>query len=195
MACNLKPWLNPHHAIVEFSDSAQAPCKDFYHVFVTENEIIFRWWKIVPPTRADSHTPPQERRHTYEEFLEDDAVHSEIQRLAGDNVLQYLKRIAEGRIDFLMRMPDDVLKKILLCLDLEDMMRLGATCRQFRHLCNEDDVWEKIFRRTVETPVTSELETLAEKEGWKRLFYTNKLQLQVQLRRQMRLQQQQQKCS
>jgi len=46
-------------------------------------------------------------------------------------------------------------------------------------LCSGDGVWEKIFRREVETPVTPELEVLAEREGWKRLFYTNKLQLQV----------------
>ena len=48
-------------------------------------------------------------------------------------------------------------------------------------LCNSNTVWEKIFRREVETPVTPELEALAEKEGWKQLFYTNKLQLQVDL--------------
>ncbi|XP_045199632.2 F-box only protein 36-like isoform X2 [Mercenaria mercenaria] len=186
MACNLKPWLNEHDAIIDYCDTAQAPCKDFFHIFVTEKEIIFRWWKIVPPSRADSGAAPVEIKNSYDDFLHDERAHSEIQRLAGDNTLQYLIRTAEGQFDFLMHLPDEALKKILLSLDLEDMIRLSATCRRFRHLCNDDDVWEKIFRRTVETPVTAELETLAQKEGWKRLFYTNKLQLQMQLRRQKR---------
>ncbi|KAL4220709.1 F-box protein 36b [Mactra antiquata] len=180
------PWLNEHGAIVEFSDTAVAPCKDFYHVFVTPKEIIFRTWKIVPPTRADSGKPPEEVRDSYEDFLDDERTHSEIVRLAGENTLQFLIRVAEGQLDYLTRMPENVLKKIILDLELTDIVRLGATCHKFKHLCCDNDIWEGIFRREVETPVTPELEALAEREGWKRLFYTNKLQLQMQLRRQKR---------
>ncbi|WAR27668.1 FBX36-like protein [Mya arenaria] len=138
-------WLNEHGAYVDYSDTACAPCKDFYHVFVT-------------PT----------------------------QRLAGDPTLQYLIGLAEGHVDYIDRIPDNVLEKMIAYLELEDIVRLGATSKKFRRLCNCDAVWEKIFRREVETPITPELEALAEKEGWKRLFYTNKLQLQMQLRRQKR---------
>ncbi|KAH3806044.1 F-box only protein 36-like isoform X2 [Dreissena polymorpha] len=183
---SLKAWLDHHGALVDYSDTAQAPCKDFYHIYVTPKEIIFRWWKIVPPTRADSNTPPSELRNSYDDFLHDERCHSEIQRLAGDPTLQYLIRLAEGHIDYLSRMPDNVLETIICDLELEDLVKLAATCKRFKKLCNSNTVWEKIFRREVETPVTPELEALAEKEGWKRLFYTNKLQLQMQLRRQKR---------
>ncbi|XP_052784376.1 F-box only protein 36-like isoform X2 [Mya arenaria] len=180
-------WLNEHGAYVDYSDTACAPCKDFYHVFVTPTQIIFRWWKIVPPTRADSNQSPFEIRDTYDDFLHDERCHSEIQRLAGDPTLQYLIGLAEGHVDYIDRIPDNVLEKMIAYLELEDIVRLGATSKKFRRLCNCDAVWEKIFRREVETPITPELEALAEKEGWKRLFYTNKLQLQVQLRRQLRI--------
>jgi len=40
-------------------------------------QIIFRWWKIVPPTRADSKTYPVEIIDSYDDFLHDDRLHSE----------------------------------------------------------------------------------------------------------------------
>lgn len=40
MATCSNVWLNEHGAIVEFSDTAIAPCKDFYHVFITPTEVI-----------------------------------------------------------------------------------------------------------------------------------------------------------
>ncbi|VDI37332.1 F-box protein 36 [Mytilus galloprovincialis] len=92
-------WLNEHNALVDFGATANAPSKDFYHVFVTTKEIVLRLWKIVPPTRADSHTPPAEYRNSYKDFEFDDRCHSEIQRVAGDTF-----RLApihlQGHIDY-----------------------------------------------------------------------------------------------
>lgn len=39
-------------------------------------QIVLRLWKIVPPTRADSHTPPAEYRNSYKDFEFDDRCHS-----------------------------------------------------------------------------------------------------------------------
>lgn len=39
-------------------------------------QIVFRVWKIVPPTRADSHTPPAEYKNSHQEFEYDDRCHS-----------------------------------------------------------------------------------------------------------------------
>lgn len=33
-------WLNEHHALVDYTDIANAPSKDFYHVFVTPKEVV-----------------------------------------------------------------------------------------------------------------------------------------------------------
>ncbi|KAL5004960.1 hypothetical protein ScPMuIL_018416 [Solemya velum] len=177
-------WINEHKALVDFSDQAPSPCKDFYHVFVTPDEFHFRWWKIVPPTRADSCLPPFELKATYEDFLEDDRMHSEITRVAGENVINYLKNLAQGQLDYLPRLPQKALLKTLAYLDLEDIARLSQVSKQFKKLCCCDELWEKVYKMNSETPITTDLEQLAKCQGWKKLFFTNKLQLQVQLRRQ-----------
>ena len=41
------------------------------NIYFVSFQFIFRVWKIVPPTRADSHTPPYEYKDTYQEFTED----------------------------------------------------------------------------------------------------------------------------
>ncbi|XP_052103743.1 F-box only protein 36-like [Mytilus californianus] len=176
-------WLNEHNALVDFGATANAPSKDFYHVFVTQKEIVLRLWKIVPPTRADSHTPPAEYRNSYKDFEFDDRCHSEIQRVAGEHTLDWLLAISRGHIDYLSRLPRDVLIKIILNLGLEDIGKLGRTSHQFKELCNSCDLWEQMYRLHTETAVTPELEDLAKEKGWKKLFFTNKLQLQLQLRR------------
>ena len=63
-------------------------------------------------------------------------VAGEIQRLAGDNMLQYLIRIAEGYVDYLSRLPDDIVRKIILYLELDDIVRFGSTCRKNRDVCS-----------------------------------------------------------
>ncbi|XP_048746986.1 F-box only protein 36-like [Ostrea edulis] len=185
MAKHFSPvWLNEHHALVDYTDTAKAPSKDFFHVFVTPNQFIFRVWKIVPPTRADSHTPPYEYKDTFEEFKEDSACQSDIERLAGAPTLNFLLALVEeGKLDFICRMPRSVQIQIILNLDLEDIQRLGRTCRMFREVCDSCDLWKMIYHRYSETPITPELEQLALERGWRRLFFTNKLQLQMQLRR------------
>ena len=46
-------------------------------------------------------------------------------------------------------------------------------------IAESDELWEMIYIDHSESPVTEELSTLAEAIGWKKLFFTNKLQLQV----------------
>ncbi|KAK3094364.1 hypothetical protein FSP39_000778 [Pinctada imbricata] len=188
-----KIWLNEHGALVDYGDVANAPSKDFYHVFVTPDQVCFRLWKIVPPTRISKSDPPgpSEIRDSIEEFLEDDQLHSEIQRVAGDVTVDYLKELAHGHIDYLVRLPRNVLIKMVVDnLGLEDINRLRAVNRMFRELCASKDLWERIYRKYSETPITPELEMLALEKGWERLFFTNKLQLQMQLRRMKRHEQQ-----
>ena len=45
-------------------------------------------------------------------------------------------------------------------------------------LCNSDKLWKKIYGTHCDH-ISQELEDLADREGWRRLFFTNKLQLQV----------------
>ncbi|KAK6169469.1 hypothetical protein SNE40_020518 [Patella caerulea] len=181
---NMKPWLNEHGAIVDYTDQTPSPCKDFFHLFMTPTEVIYRLWKVVPPTRSDSKNPPSEVKDNHEDFLLDERLHSEIQRVAGSNTLDYLTNLCQGKIDYLPRLPDRVLLKLIFMLDLEDIARLSQVSKQFRKLCNSDELWKKIYKANSESSITPEVVALADTIGWKKLFYTNKLQLQVQLRRQ-----------
>ncbi|OWF44656.1 F-box only protein 36-like [Mizuhopecten yessoensis] len=176
-------WIDKHGALVDHPDVATPPSKDFYHIFVTRKEFILRVWKIVPPTRGGGRSDPFELKDDYADFKDDDKFHSEVQRLAGTNMLDYLTKIAEGELDYLPRLPKKVLTKIILNLQLEDVSHMSRVNKQFRELCNSCEIWENIYRRYSETPITPELEELAKDKSWKRLFFTNKLQLQMQLRR------------
>ncbi|XP_064615864.1 F-box only protein 36-like [Liolophura sinensis] len=178
----------PDGLIVDISGQAPSPSKDFCQVQVTQDAVIFRWWKILPPTRNDSNVPPIEYKDTYEDFIYDDRMHSEIERVFGAPTLEYLKAVVNGHPDYITRLSPDILKRIILKLELEDINRLGQTNKLFRELCKSDGVWEQIYRLYSETPVTKDLQNLAAEEGWKQLFFTNKLQLQRRIRKQMRKQ-------
>ncbi|XP_046563134.1 F-box only protein 36-like [Haliotis rubra] len=185
MATKWTHWLNEHEALVDYGQQAPSPSKDFFHIFVTPNEFIYRLWKIVPPTRSDyQNNPPSEVRNSWEDFPLDDRLHSELQRVGGSKTLDYLLNLANGHLDYLPRLPRNVLIQIIMMLDLEDIKALSLVSHFFKELCNCNELWEKIYRQNSETPITDELQSLAREHGWKDLFFTNKLQLQKHLRRQ-----------
>ncbi len=60
----------------------------------------------------------------------------EIHRAFGKNMLDYIKRHAHGQVDYLPRLPRDVLVKIIRYLEfeLEDISRLSQVSKQFREV-------------------------------------------------------------
>lgn len=36
----MEAWLDEHGALVDYSETALAPCKDFYHIYVTPKEVL-----------------------------------------------------------------------------------------------------------------------------------------------------------
>ncbi|KAI0216946.1 F-box only protein 36 [Lamellibrachia satsuma] len=143
--------LFPKGVILNEAAVAPPPCKDYHQIFITTEQIIFRWWKI--SLRSDAKVaPPGEIILSHEDFLSDDRTQSDISHAFGDNMVDYVIRIAE-------------------------------VSRLFHGICESNELWEKIYRQHSVTMVTRELETLANAIGWKKLFFTNKLQVQVQLLR------------
>lgn len=61
-------------------------------------------------------------------------ITGEIVRLAGEPTLNYLLGIEEGRLDYICRIPREAQIRIILNLDLEDIQRLGRTCKMFREV-------------------------------------------------------------
>lgn len=100
----------------------------------------------------------------------------------GKNMLVYIKNIVEkGRLDYLERMPDRVLLRVVANLQLEDVARLAQVNHFFRDLCRSDKVWMNLYKRNYSNQISKELIQLAERDGWRKLFFTNKIKLQVSL--------------
>uniref|UniRef100_A0A8D2GY78 F-box only protein n=1 Tax=Urocitellus parryii TaxID=9999 RepID=A0A8D2GY78_UROPR len=152
-------WLP--ETLFEIVGQGPAPSKDYYQLLVTRSEIIFRWWKISLRSEHRS-SKPGETKETHEDFLENSHLQS--------------------KFDFLERLSDDLLLYIISYLDLEDIARLSQTSRRFAKLCTSDILWEQIVQSSCDT-ITSDMRALAEDIGWRHLFFTNKLQLQRQLRK------------
>lgn len=90
--------------------------------------------------------------------------------------------MCEGKFDFLERLSDNLLLSIISYLDLEDIARLSQTSRRFAKLCTSDQLWEPIVESACDN-ITPDMRALAEEMGWRQMFFTNKLQLQRQIRK------------
>ncbi|KAK3519640.1 hypothetical protein QTP86_017626, partial [Hemibagrus guttatus] len=144
-------------------------------------QVIWRWWKITLRLESGS-TRPGEVRESHSEFLEDRQLQSQVLMVFGPGVLQYSKRLCEGQYDYLQRLPDSLLLHIMAHLELEDVRRLAQTCHRFKQFCSSEQFWEQTVRLHCDT-VSPGMEDLARDVGWRCVFFTNKLQLQKQIRR------------
>ncbi|XP_030071957.1 F-box only protein 36 [Microcaecilia unicolor] len=167
--------------LFDVSSQAPAPSKDFYQLVITKTEVIVRWWKI--SLRSEFRdTKPGELRESHQDFLEDSTLQVQISIVFGQNILEYVSNLCRGKFDFLERLPEGLLLYIMTFLDLEDIARLSQTSHTFEKVCSSDKLWEHIVESLCDT-VTPEMRMLAQDIGWKQIFFTNKLQLQLQLRR------------
>ncbi|XP_021570700.1 F-box only protein 36 isoform X2 [Carlito syrichta] len=143
--------------------------------------VIFRWWKISLRSEYRS-TKPGETKETHEDFLENSNLQVQVALIFGSRILDYVFNLCYGKFDFLERLSDDLLLSIISYLDLEDVARLSQTSHRFAKLCLSDKLWEQIVLSCCDT-ITSDMKALAEDIGWRKMFFTNKLQHQRQLRR------------
>ncbi|XP_056663039.1 F-box only protein 36 isoform X2 [Monodelphis domestica] len=143
--------------------------------------VCLRWWRI--SLRNDYRlNRPGITKECHEDFLDDVNLHVQIALIFGSKVLQYVTNLCNGKYDFLERLPDPLLLHIISYLDLEDIARLSQTSHRFQKLCTSDKLWEQIVTVTCDT-VTPGMKVLAQDIGWRQLFFTNKLQLQRQIRK------------
>lgn len=171
--------MNLGTILFEKTGQAPSPSKDFHQLLVTENLVILRTWRI--SVRKDQrYIPPSQRKVPLEEFDEDITLQTDISRIFGEETLRLVHSIVCK--DWLARLPKNVLIRIASFLDLVDIARLGSVCKSLRKVCSSDELWEKIFITHCDT-ITDETRALAKEVGWKKVFFTNKLQLQVQMRR------------
>ena len=160
---------------------ANAPSKDYCQIYVTTQQVIFRIWTVT--LRKKAAISPGEIKDSIEDFEHDERAHSEIQLAFGKEMLDYVKALAHGNIDYLARLPISLLIRIIEYIPLEDLAHLAQVSKMFRELARSDDLWQQLYFDHTQAPITHELETLADAVGWRKLFFTNKLQLQVLLKR------------
>ncbi|XP_070476146.1 F-box only protein 36 isoform X2 [Equus przewalskii] len=143
--------------------------------------VIFRWWKISLRSEYRS-TKPGEIKESHEDFLENSRLQVQVALIFGTRILDYVFNLCEGKFDFLERLSDNLLLSIISYLDLEDISRLSQTSHRFAKLCMSDKLWEQIVQSACDN-ITPDMRALAEDMGWRQMFFTNKLQLQRQLRK------------
>ncbi|XP_054840193.1 F-box only protein 36 [Eublepharis macularius] len=167
--------------LFEARGQAPAPSKDFCQLLVNRKDVVFRWWKI--SLRSEfREARPGELRESHDDFLDDPSLQIRIAYIFGPGTLDHIFNLCRGKFDFLTRLPDTLLLRIMDYLDLEDVFRLAQVSNRFARLCNSDKLWEMIVRNSSGT-ITEEMAALAREMGWKQFFFTNKLQLQRQLQR------------
>lgn len=168
---------------IEKVGQAPPPSKDFHQLVVNEEEVIWRTWRIA--IRRDQRgLPPNQKKVPWEDFDDDALLQGDISRVFGEETLRHVHAIVCG--DWLIRLPPRVIVNIASYLDLIDIAHLGAVCKFTRKICASDQLWEKIYLAYCDS-VTDEVKTLAKQHGWRKVFFTNKLELRVKLRRIQRI--------
>ncbi|KAF4072074.1 hypothetical protein AMELA_G00270190 [Ameiurus melas] len=163
--------------LFETSGQAPAPSKDFFQLTVTKSQVIWRWWKISLQVKLQGMLPG-EMKQSHEEFLNDERLQKQVGMVLGSQLLDYTLGLCEGRFDYLERLPDKLLLRLLSYMSYQDICHLSQTSHRFRKLCDSNEFWEHEVRRC--SNITPEIEMLANKFGWRRIyitFYHSKAQL------------------
>nr|VZI12369.1 unnamed protein product [Spirometra erinaceieuropaei] len=168
--------------IAQFTAVAPSPHKDFYYLILTKTKVIWRWWRITPRNEAAKFSPG-EASDTYTDFLQDDKMQKEIKRILGPKTLEFCLNVASGQLDFLPRMPPVILKRIAKMIKLEDLVNLECTCKRIAEVCNDEGIWKRMYLLHHSGQINDVVQELARIFGWKRVFFTSKLKLQMQIRR------------
>jgi hypothetical protein len=79
--------------------------------------------------------------------------------------------------------------KIFSFINLDDIPQLSLVSKLFRSICRHNDLWKLFYIRQYGQVVlkNKDLIHLAERRGWRHVFFTNRLKLQMELRREAQL--------
>ncbi|KAL4647056.1 F-box only protein 36 isoform X1 [Arapaima gigas] len=158
--------------LFQISEQGPAPSKDFYHLGVTKSEVIWRWWKI--SLRSEyRNTQPGEVKESHKEFMNNTSLQHKVRVVFGESILQYVIGLCEGRFDYLDRMPDPLILRIMAFLGLREVLLLRCMSSKYKKLCDCDKFWEQTARCHWGN-LTPEMESLANILGWKKTFIAYK---------------------
>ena len=167
---------------------APSPSKDYGQLQINLDQVVLRWWKITL-RNIEGSIYPGEIKDSHEEFYHDEIAQREISRIFGQKTLNHCLNLVRGQIDWLSRFPLNVQVRILSFVNLDDIPQLALVSKLFRSICRNNDLWKSFYarqhgRRALQN---KDLLQLAEKRGWRHVFFTNRLKLQMELRREAQL--------
>ncbi|XP_070686029.1 F-box only protein 36a [Pempheris klunzingeri] len=156
--------------LFDISGQGPPPLKDFFQLVVTKNEVELTSWKI--SVRLGSRgAAPKKLKTSHHDFLHHKILKQQIGVVFGRRILEHAMSLCQGKFDYLERLPDDILLKILSYLQLKDTTQLAQVSQRFRQLCDSEKFWEQTVRgRCAE--FTSDMEGLANAMGWRRIYFT-----------------------
>ncbi|CAF3079165.1 unnamed protein product [Rotaria sp. Silwood2] len=181
----LSKFVGENEILFEYGSIAPSPSKDYGHIEINFNEVIIRWWKITLRNIEGSIYPCQ-IRNNYEDFSNDEIAQREICRIFGKEILDYCLNIIYGNIDWFKYLPLNIKIKIFSYVNLDDIPRISSVSKLFRSISRHNDLWKIFYIRQhgYQLFKNKYFIHLAKIYGWRRLFFTNKLKLQMELRRQ-----------
>lgn len=195
MACwNAREFFRDHPFLAELIPNdgtlfechatAPAPSKDYGQIQIQLDKIIVRWWKITL-RNIEGSIYPCEIQSTFEDFPHDEIAHREITRIFGEKTFDYCREFIHGKIDWLSRLPTSIQIHICSYLNLDDISRMAFVSKLFRTICRKNDLWKLFYIQQHGRMIldNEHLIELAQQRGWRRIFFTNRLKLQMELRR------------
>lgn len=132
---------------------------------------------------------PGEIKDSFEDFYYDETAQREIWRIFGQKTLDYCINVVRGKYDWLTRLPPNVQIRILSYVNLDDIPQISLVSKSLRSLCRNNDLWQIFYTKSYGKHALQnrDLIHLAERRGWRHVFFTNRLKLQMQLRREAQL--------
>ncbi|XP_051255490.1 F-box only protein 36a [Dicentrarchus labrax] len=156
--------------LFEISAQGPPPPKDYFQLVITKNEVIWRSWKISVRLEARG-AAPKELKTSHQDFLHNKSLKYDVDAVFGQRILDHTILLCEGKFDYLERLPDDILIRIMSYLQLKDTTLMAQVSHRFRKLCNSEKFWEDTVRNRC-AEFTSDMEGIANAMGWKKLFFT-----------------------
>lgn len=174
--------LYPENELIFRCDGdAPAPSKDYGQLEIDRDHLTLRWWRICLKN-VEGSIYPREIRDNFDDFSNDEVAQREILRIFGPTTLNYVFNIVSGQIDWISRLPQPIQIQILSNLNLDDISRVSLVSKRFRFLSRQNELWKHFYFRQHSNP-SAELIRYGERRGWRRIFFTSRIKLQMELRR------------